>query len=72
MSLHVLHAGSGYRYLLRSTAAGDGANPADGLAAYYAATGTPPGVWVGTRSGSLGTPNRRWRGWRPAAPRGRR
>jgi len=47
MSLHVLHAGAGYRYLLRSTAAGDGANPADGLAAYYAASGTPPGVWVG-------------------------
>ena len=47
MSLHVLHAGAGYRYLLRTTAAGDGANPADGLAAYYAATGTPPGVWVG-------------------------
>ena len=37
MSLHVLHAGSGYRYLLRTTAAGDGTNPADGLAAYYAA-----------------------------------
>jgi conjugative relaxase-like TrwC/TraI family protein len=47
MSLHVLHAGAGYRYLLRTTAAGDGANPADGLAAYYAASGTPPGVWVG-------------------------
>ena len=43
----MLHAGAGYRYLLRSTAAGDGANPADGLAAYYAASGTPPGVWVG-------------------------
>ena len=47
MSLHVLNAGSGYRYLLRSTAAGDGSSAADGLAAYYAATGTPPGVWVG-------------------------
>ena len=47
MSLHVLHAGAGYRYLLRTTAAGDGTNPADGLAAYYAASGTPPGVWVG-------------------------
>ncbi len=47
MSLHVLHAGAGYRYLLRTTAAGDGAGPAQGLAGYYAASGTPPGVWVG-------------------------
>ena len=44
-----LSAGAGYRYLLRHTAAGDavrsGSTP---LAEYYAATGYPPGRWLGT------------------------
>jgi conjugative relaxase-like TrwC/TraI family protein len=41
--------GAGYRYLLRHTAAGDAARPqATSLVDYYAATGYPPGQWLGS------------------------
>ncbi|MEJ7725546.1 MAG: MobF family relaxase [Actinomycetes bacterium] len=56
MSMARLSAGAGYRYLLRHTAAGDvelpGSTP---LAEYYAATGYPPGRWLG--SGLAGLAN---------------
>jgi conjugative relaxase-like TrwC/TraI family protein len=49
MSMARLSAGSGYRYLLRHTAAGDAARPkATSLVDYYAATGYPPGRWLGS------------------------
>jgi conjugative relaxase-like TrwC/TraI family protein len=39
--------GSGFRYLMSSVARADEAGPAAGLAAYYAAKGTPPGRFLG-------------------------
>jgi conjugative relaxase-like TrwC/TraI family protein len=40
--------GSGYRYLMESVAAGDGVrHQSQSLADYYAASGTPPGVFLG-------------------------
>ena len=49
MSMARLSAGAGYRYLLRYTAAGDAARPqATALVDYYAATGYPPGRWLGS------------------------
>ena len=39
--------GAGYRYLMSSVARLDAAGPAAGLAAYYAADGTPPGRFLG-------------------------
>lgn len=60
MSLRAVHAGSGYRYLLRSVATND-AEPdtpevpenSDRLSAYYQAKGTPAGRWRGTGLGVL-------------------
>lgn len=56
MSLRAVHAGSGYRYLLRSVATNDAApdaEHADRLAEYYASKGTPPGRWRGAGLSSL-------------------
>ena len=39
--------GAGYRYLMSSVARLDEAGPAAGLAAHYAAEGTPPGRFLG-------------------------
>ena len=48
MTIHVLHAGDGYLYLIRSVAAHDGRlAPGSSLAAYYTASGQPPGQWAG-------------------------
>ena len=48
MTVHVLHAGDGYLYLIRSVAAHDGhLAPGASLAAYYTASGQPPGRWSG-------------------------
>ncbi len=56
MSLAVMSAGSGYRYLLRHTATGDIARePGLALVDYYAATGLPPGRWTGAGLPGLGT-----------------
>ncbi len=56
MSLAVMSAGSGYRYLLRHTATGDIARePGQALVDYYAATGLPPGRWTGAGLPGLGT-----------------
>ncbi len=55
MTLHRLTAGAGYRYLLRHIATGDcerhGPSP---MAAYYAASGNPPGRWLGRGLAALG------------------
>ena len=46
--------GSGYRYLMESVAAGDGGrHQSQRLADYYAATGTPPGVFLGAGLAAL-------------------
>jgi TrwC relaxase len=47
ISIRRVSLGGGYRYLLRSVAAGDGAGGTNALARYYAASGTPPGVFMG-------------------------
>ena len=49
ISLRRMSLGSGYRYLMESVAAGDGAPlPSSNLTRYYATSGTPPGVFLGT------------------------
>lgn len=49
VSMRVMSAGDGYRYLLRSVAAGDGDRAmSTPLTRYYAESGTPPGRWVGS------------------------
>lgn len=54
MTVHVLHAGDGYLYLIRSVAAFDSIRPQDqSLAAYYTANGQPPGRWSGLLAASL-------------------
>lgn len=48
MSLRVVHAGSGYQYLLRSVATNDADPQGRRLHDYYAAKGTPQGRWIGS------------------------
>ena len=48
MSLRAVHAGTGYQYLLRSVATHDADPEGKSLSDYYAAKGTPPGVWIGS------------------------
>jgi conjugative relaxase-like TrwC/TraI family protein len=48
LSIRRISLGGGFRYLMESVAAGDtGTKPAGGLAAYYAASGTPAGRFLG-------------------------
>jgi len=48
LSIRRMTLGSGYRYLMESVAAGDGVRPQSiSLGDYYAASGTPPGVFLG-------------------------
>ncbi len=50
-----MSAGSGYQYLLRSVAAGDGQRPmSTPLTRYYSEVGTPPGRWLGSGVGAFG------------------
>jgi len=50
-----MSAGTGYRYLLRSVAAGDGNRAlSTPLTRYYSETGTPPGRWMGSGLAALG------------------
>ena len=50
-----MSAGSGYQYLLRSVAAGDGNRAlSTPLTRYYAEVGTPPGRWLGSGVGAFG------------------
>ncbi len=55
VSMRVMSAGYGYRYLLRTVVAGDGdrllSTP---LTRYYAEVGTPPGQWLGAGVAALG------------------
>lgn len=49
VSMRVMSAGDGYKYLLRTVAAGDGNRSlSTPLTRYYAAEGTPPGRWMGS------------------------
>lgn len=49
MSIRVMAAGGGYRYLLNSVVIGDGdRDAAAALTRYYLESGTPPGTWVGS------------------------
>lgn len=49
VSMRVMSAGDGYKYLLRTVAAGDGDRSlSTPLTRYYAEAGTPPGRWLGS------------------------
>jgi hypothetical protein len=53
--MRVMSAGDGYKYLLKSVAAGDGGRSlSTPLTRYYAEAGTPPGFWMGSGLGRLG------------------
>ena len=48
ISIRRMSLGSGFRYLMSSVAAGDGApGVSNGLTRYYAESGTPPGIFLG-------------------------
>ncbi len=54
VSMRVMSAGQGYRYLLRTVVAADGDRSlATPLTRYYEAKGTPPGRWIGSGVGGL-------------------
>ena len=55
VSMRVMSAGDGYKYLLRTVVAGDGDRSlSTSLTRYYAEAGTPPGRWLGSGVRSLG------------------
>lgn len=55
VSTRRMTAGSGYRYLLRTVAAGDGnRSMSTPLTRYYTETGTPPGSWLGSGVANFG------------------
>lgn len=55
VSMRVMSAGDGYKYLLRSVAAGDGDRSlSTPLTRYYAEAGNLPGHWIGTGLTVLG------------------
>ncbi|RLP69088.1 conjugal transfer protein [Mycetocola manganoxydans] len=54
--MRVMSAGNGYKYLLRTVAAGDGQRSlSTPLTRYYGAKGTPPGRWMGSGLPGLGS-----------------
>jgi conjugative relaxase-like TrwC/TraI family protein len=54
--MRVMSAGDGYKYLLRTVAAGDGTRSlSTPLTRYYTEEGTPPGRWMGTGLAALGS-----------------
>lgn len=56
VSMRVMSAGDGYKYLLRTVAAGDGDRSlSTPLTRYYNADGTPPGRWMGSGLSGLGS-----------------
>jgi conjugative relaxase-like TrwC/TraI family protein len=56
VSMRVMSAGDGYKYLLRTVAAGDGQRSlSTPLTRYYSAKGTPPGRWMGSGLPGLGS-----------------
>ncbi|WP_449280589.1 MobF family relaxase [Leucobacter sp.] len=55
VSMRVMSAGDGYKYLLRTVASGDGARElSTPLTRYYTEEGTPPGRWIGSAVSALG------------------
>ena len=55
VSMRVMSAGDGYKYLLKSVAAGDGDRSlSTPLTRYYAEAGAPPGFWMGAGLGRFG------------------
>lgn len=53
--MRVMSAGDGYKYLLRTVAAGDGDRSlSTPLTRYYAEKGSPPGRWLGSGVSQLG------------------
>ncbi|KAB1643288.1 MobF family relaxase [Gulosibacter chungangensis] len=53
--MRLMSAGDGYKYLLRTVAAGDGDRDlSTPLTRYYSADGTPPGRWMGSGIAALG------------------
>lgn len=56
VSMRVMSAGDGYKYLLRTVAAGDGDRSlSTPLTRYYAEEGNPPGRWLGAGVSGLGS-----------------
>jgi conjugative relaxase-like TrwC/TraI family protein len=56
VSMRVMSAGDGYKYLLRTIAASDGQRSlSTPLTRYYSAKGTPPGRWLGSGLPGLGS-----------------
>lgn len=55
VSMRVMSAGDGYKYLLKSVAAGDGDRSlSTPLTRYYAEAGSPPGFWLGSEIAAFG------------------
>jgi hypothetical protein len=55
VSMRVMSAGDGYKYLLKTVAAADGDRPlSTPLTRYYMEEGTPPGRWLGAGVAALG------------------
>lgn len=55
ISMRVMGAGDGYKYLLRTVASADGERAlSTPLTRYYAEQGTPPGRWMGSGLAALG------------------
>jgi conjugative relaxase-like TrwC/TraI family protein len=55
ITLRRMALGAGFRYLMKSVAAGDGgADPGSGLVRYYSESGTPPGIFLGAGLAALG------------------
>jgi conjugative relaxase-like TrwC/TraI family protein len=58
VSMRVMSAGDGYKYLLKSVAAGDGERSlSTPLTRYYAEAGNPPGFWLGSGLTGFSTGN---------------
>jgi conjugative relaxase-like TrwC/TraI family protein len=57
MSVRRMSLGAGYRYLMASVARGDLGRGASDLTRYYAESGTPPGVFLGTGLSGLNEGN---------------
>ena len=56
VSMRVMSAGDGFKYLLRTVAASDGQRSlSTPLTRYYSAKGTPPGRWLGSGLSGLGS-----------------
>ena len=55
VSMRVMSAGDGYKYLLKTVVAADGNRPlSTPLTRYYMEEGTPPGRWLGAGVAALG------------------